>query len=304
MMRRILEENRLIILEAAIVEQLRRKKNITLDPELVNAPLIYDTNGKHELSLLYRGYIEIALSKALPFILCTPTWRANHERVSRTKAPPEINSDAIEFMREIRDSYGQASKTIMIGGLMGCKNDCYLPGEGLTASEAEKFHAWQIHQLSDKGVDFLMAETLPNVQEALGIARAMAITQTPYIISFVISRNGLILDGTSLLEASRIIDEGTQRPPIGYMINCSYPTFLQAETQPEEFMKRLIGFEANGSSLDQSDLDGAEQLRSDDVSEWGDEMLKLNRDFGVKILGGCCGTGPAHLEYIVRNWTG
>jgi methionine synthase I (cobalamin-dependent) len=28
-------------------------------------------------------------------------------------------------------------------------------------------------------------------------------------------------------------------------------------------------------------------------------MLELNKSYGIKILGGCCGTGNEHLKYIV-----
>ena len=45
----------------------------------------------------------------------------------------------------------------------------------------------------------------------------------------------------------------------------------------------------------------AEHLHSDDVSDWGDRMLELHRRFGVKILGGCCGTNADHLKYIVNH---
>jgi methionine synthase I (cobalamin-dependent) len=30
-------------------------------------------------------------------------------------------------------------------------------------------------------------------------------------------------------------------------------------------------------------------------------MIALNKKYGVKILGGCCGTNVEHLRYIVRN---
>jgi methionine synthase I (cobalamin-dependent) len=30
-------------------------------------------------------------------------------------------------------------------------------------------------------------------------------------------------------------------------------------------------------------------------------MLALNREYGVKILGGCCGTGPDHLKCLVAG---
>jgi len=39
----------------------------------------------------------------------------------------------------------------------------------------------------------------------------------------------------------------------------------------------------------------------DDPSEWGNLMIELNKRYGVKILGGCCGTGKQHLQYIVDH---
>ncbi|MCI5146399.1 MAG: hypothetical protein D3923_12930 [Candidatus Electrothrix sp. AR3] len=167
------------------------------------------------------------------------------------------------------------------------------------AIESEQFHSWQIDQLAQAGVDFLIAVTLPNVEEAKGIARAMDMTSIPYIISFVISRDGYVLDGTDLNVAIDIIDSITKNQPLGFMVNCAYPTFLCAAQQPPKLFKRLIGYQANASSLDHCDLDGADQLETETVSDWGDEMLKLNRLHGVKILGGCCGTGDTHLQYIV-----
>ena len=37
------------------------------------------------------------------------------------------------------------------------------------------------------------------------------------------------------------------------------------------------------------------------VMEHYGEMLALNRRFGVKILGGCCGTGVDHLRYLAAG---
>ena len=137
-------------------------------------------------------------------------------------------------------------------------DDCYRPEEGLSASESEQFHAWQIDRLERGGVDFLIAETLPAVDEAVGIARAMGRTALP---------------------------------------------FLCAAQQPRELFSRLIGYQANASSLDHCDLEQADELKAEDVSAWGDAMLDLNRSYGLTILGGCCGTGRAHLQYIVNPST-
>jgi S-methylmethionine-dependent homocysteine/selenocysteine methylase len=193
---------------------------------------------------------------------------------------------------------------IKIGGIVGCKNDCYKPEEGLSASEAEQYHAWQISRLERAGVDFLIAETLPNIEEAEGIARALEETGLPYVISFVIDRDGKVLDGTALAEAVDKLDDATARQPLGYMVNCAYPTFICAEKQPPELFRRLIGCLANASSLDHCELDGAERLQAESVEEWGSEMLTLNESHGVKVIGGCCGTGIAHLEYIASRWKG
>jgi S-methylmethionine-dependent homocysteine/selenocysteine methylase len=83
------------------------------------------------------------------------------------------------------------------------------------------------------------------------------------------------------------------------MVNCAYPSFLSAAQQPATLYQRLIGYQANASSLDHCDLDGAADLVADSISDWGDLMLELNRTYGVQILGGCCGTGGEHLRYLV-----
>lgn len=285
-------------MEASIVESLRRSEDIDLHPILVNAPLIYEETGRRALKKLYQGYIDIAVEANTPFLMCTPTWRTNQDRVIETGINPAINIDAVKFLRELRESQAEGKDSIRIGGMIGCKNDCYKPEEALSAQEAEKFHTWQLDQLKQGGVDFLIAETLPGVEEAVGIARAMESTGLPYFISFVISRDGLVLDGTDLDTAIRIIDTETNRQPLGFMVNCAYPSFLCAATQPPGIFKRLMGYMANASSLDQCDLDGAEELHQESTSEWGELMLDLNRTHGVKILGGCCGTGKDHLRYI------
>jgi len=59
--------------------------------------------------------------------------------------------------------------------------------------------------------------------------------------------------------------------------------------------------EANASSLDHLQLDGSVTLHADDISDWGNLMIALNKKYSVKILGGGCGTSVEHLKYIVRN---
>lgn len=300
-MQGLLDSNELVLMEAAIVERLRRSDDVELHPVLVNAPLIYDSRGRKAIRDIYQGYIDIANDAKLPFLMCTPTWRTNRQRVMDTGCPDAINIDAVRFLRELRDSQRQGSADIRIGGLIGCRNDCYQPQQALTAEAAETFHAWQIGQLKEGGVDFIIAETLPEVGEAIGIARAAERAGLPYFISFVISRDGRVLDGTPLAEAIGRVDASATRQPLGYMVNCAYPSFLCAADQPAALFARFSGYLANASSLDHCDLDGAAELKGESVADWGEAMLDLHRNYGVKILGGCCGTGVDHLRYLASG---
>jgi S-methylmethionine-dependent homocysteine/selenocysteine methylase len=299
-----IKEHDLILAEASVIEALRRSGKVDLHPRLEHALLVYDDAGKRVLTEIHRNYISFAQKTQIPIMVCAPTWRANYERISEASIQNDVNGDAVKYLLDLKAQWGAWAKNIIIGGLVGCKHDTYRPQEGLSVKDAEKFHAWQVDRQAEAGVDFLLAATLPAVPEATGIALAMGKTAVPYFIGFVINRHGYILDGTSLEKAFLEIDAATNRPPLGYMINCSYPSFLNVKRQPETVRSRLIGFQANASSLDHSELDGIECIQADDINDWGMHMIELYRKFGVKILGGCCGTGLEHLKYIVENIQG
>jgi len=300
-MRTFLEHHPQILMEAAVVERLRRAPGIELHPELVNAPLIYQEAGRQAMTAIYGGYMAIAQQARLPLMLCTPTWRANRERVTASAVSPRINQDAVAFMQEIATGLDAPGIPVRIGGLMGCRHDCYLPQQALDTAAAERFHQWQADALAEGNADFLMAQTLPSVDEALGMARAMESTGLDYIISFVIGRDGRILDGQELTTAIDRIDNQVRRAPLAYMVNCAYPTFLQADRQPPALFRRLIGCLGNASALDHCELDGAEALQGEPVATWGEAMLSLRDLHGMQVLGGCCGTGPEHLEYLALH---
>ena len=298
---KIIDNCNFILTESAVIESLRRGTDVHLHPRLENSLLIYEESGKIELSKLYQGFINVAHTGGVPITICTPTWRANQERILTAHITKDVNGDAVKYLKHLRSNWGSWAANIFIGGLVGCKNDSYKPDEGLSKNDAYEFHSWQINQLANADVDFLLGATLPALPEATGIAQSMAETEIPYIISFVINREGRILDGNSLEHSIDEIDAVCSRPPLGYMINCAYPSFLNAHKQPQRILSRLIGFQANASSLDHSQLDGAGTLQTDDMSDWGNLMIELNKKFGIKILGGCCGTNYKHLQYIVQN---
>ena len=299
----IIKQSPLILTECAISERLRRMSDVQLHPVLFNSPLIYDDAGRIRLTEVYSEYRNIALKAKLPILLCAPTWRLDRERIESTGICPSLNKDAVTFMLELKEQWQQPHSPLLTGALLAPKNDCYSPAAALDRNDARNFHSWQIDQLVESGVEIIIAQTFPALSEACGLADALSKTDIPYIISFVINRFSLILDGTPLAEAIAVIDQTVVRKPLGYMVNCVYPTFICPDRQPAEIFRRLLGIQANASSKDHGQLDGSETLQQDPLPDWRDQMLILNKRYGVKILGGCCGTDGTYLRSLTDTTT-
>jgi len=136
-------------MEAGVVERLRRDGTSELHPRLVHANFIANERGQGALARIYQSYIDVARAASLPLLLCAPTWRANRERVSEAGVHPDLNAEAVSFMTALRAAQGPMAHSIKIGGVIGCKNDCYRPEEALSTGDAQEFHAWQVGQLAD-----------------------------------------------------------------------------------------------------------------------------------------------------------
>ena len=290
--------------EFAVVERLRRSNKVRLDQHLEHALLIYDETGRVEIEAIYDEYFDLQKDAKVPFLLFSPTWRANRERMQKAQIDKDVNRDAVNFMREVKEKNIDKAETVLVGGLMGCKNDCYSPDEGLSVEESIDFHKWQIKRLVDAKVDFVFAASLPSIPEAEGIGKTMSNFSTPYILSFVIDNGGRLLDGTTLDEAFDVIDTSCEKKPVGFMVNCSHPSFFNRVELSEYALDRLIGYQGNASDKSHSELDGSENLHVGDITDWGECMIKLNKEYNIKILGGCCGTNGEHLSYLVENILG
>jgi homocysteine S-methyltransferase len=176
----------------------------------------------------------------------------------------------------------------------------------LPDAEAAHFHASQAQSLAQAKVDFLMGATLPALSEALGMARAMATTQVPYVISFVIRPTGALLDGTALHAAMSAIDTAVHPQPTAYMVNCIHPTVLKQalhrqSDRERQVRARLLGLQANTSPKPPEELDDAACLESQDPDTFAKAMVRLHTQLGVKALGGCCGTDERHIASIARR---
>jgi homocysteine S-methyltransferase len=287
--------------EGSVYERLRRQDGLAFDPELAHASLVYDSKGAAALEAIHREYWAIGRHHGVPLVALTDTWRANRERIERSafRGRP-VNEDNVRFLIQLRERVGAGGPPIFIGGQTGPKGDGYKPAAAPGTAEAERFHAPQVEALAAAGVDFLQASTLPSVPEAVGIARAMARTGRPYVLSFVIRRDGTVLDGTPLAHAIARIDEESAVAPSGYAVNCVHPAVMAAglATLPAVAVRRLVSLQANASSKSPEELDGSAAIDADEPQALAEALAHVARAFGIPIVGGCCGTDARHINCL------
>ncbi len=299
-----LEENDVILGEGAVIERIKRESDQELDPHIVNAAFIYDQRQRSLLADIVQGYLDIGNARGLPLFLSTPTWRASLERIqSAGYADRDVNADNYKFLDDLRKAYGAYAEKVVICGLMSCRGDAYNPADKLTEKEAKRFHSWQADKLAETGVDCLLAATLPALSEALGLAAAQAATGKPYIVSFVLRPQGTLLDNTPLKEAIATIDEKVSPKPLVYLANCTHASFFRSAISHQHnasplVRQRIIGLLANTAALEPEALDNSENLVSEKPEAFGRDMARLKEDFGLKLLGGCCGTDERHIAAL------
>ncbi|NOU59686.1 homocysteine S-methyltransferase family protein [Marinifilum caeruleilacunae] len=299
---KIYHQSELIVTEAALVERLKSEFNIRMDAMINHAGLIY-TNPK-VLEVFYKQYINVGQAFDLPIMMMTPTRKVNAETITLSSCfDKDVTGDACKFLNDIKAGYGDYSEKILIGALLGCRGDAYCGDKLLSKEEAYLFHRQQTMQLSSQEVDYLFAGIMPELNEALGMAKAMSETNLPYIISFMLRKDGCLMDGTVLSEAIKMIDNEVYPKPICYMANCIHPTNLhEALKHPlnknSEQLARFKGIQSNASVLSPEELNNSNLLHQNDFNEMIDEMVVLKKQYGFKILGGCCGTDERFLKSL------
>ena len=240
-----------VLMEGAVLERFKREYNILIEDDVALASAIYDKDSRRILKKLFVEYIDIANRYNIPIMITTPTRRANKERISNSEYSKNIIEDNVLFLKEIREEF---QDDIFIGGLMGCYGDAYKDNDGLSIEKSYEFHSWQANLFKEAEVNFLFAAIMPTLDEAIGMSKAMERTGLPYIISFIIRKDGRLIDGTTINDAIEIIDESVDRIPICYMTNCVHPDIVyEALSHPFNRTKivknRFRGIQANAACL-------------------------------------------------------
>src|SRR5712672_4367558 len=217
----------------------------------------------------------------------------------------EINIKAAQLAREVAQQFSTSSKPKFVAGSMGPTTK--LPSLGHIGFDAmAAAYEEQAAALMEGGVDVLLIETCQDLLQAkvatIGVLEAMrkAGKRLPVTVQVTLQESGTMLLGTEIGAALTAL-EPFEIDIIG--LNCA--------TGPVE-MNDAVRYLALNSTKEVSVLPNAGLPHN----EGGHAVYKLTPaelaeyhkhfvvDYGVRVVGGCCGTTPAHLKAVVEAVSG
>lgn len=212
----------------------------------------------------------------------------------------EINKAAANIAKRAAERMSTPSWPRYVAGAMGPTTKSLSITGGTTFSELAACYEEQALGLIDGGVDLLLLETsqdLLNVKAGfLGIQRAFEKrnVKLPLMLSATIEPMGTTLSGQSI-EAFYISVEHMN--PIAIGLNCATgPEFMQEHIRSLAQISRFpVSCYPNAGLPDEEGH----------YHETPDSLAKKLGDFAregwLNIVGGCCGTTPAHIEAIAEE---
>ena len=213
----------------------------------------------------------------------------------------ELNVLAVEIARRVRDEFTTADKPRFVAGSIG-------PGTKLSSLRQIRYddlllsYGEQIRGLLDGGVDLLLIETCQDILQAKAAIQAArdafdtCSRRVPLICQVTMETTGTMLMGTDISAALAILESFPEVSAIG--LNCA--------TGPREMSEhvRYLGQNCRRpiSVMPNAGLPEVVQGRArfplspEELAHWLREFVAHD---GASIVGGCCGTTPAHIRAVV-----
>jgi 5-methyltetrahydrofolate--homocysteine methyltransferase len=210
----------------------------------------------------------------------------------------EINRIAAELAREAAEGFADGRHRWVVGSVgPGTK----LPSLGhITYDEVEAAIAEQCRGLLDGGVDAILTETNQDtlyVKAAVNGARAAmreAGRDVPIFVQVTVETTGTLLVGPDISAAATVV-HALDVPLLG--LNCA--------TGPQEMAEHvrwlsqnwpgLLSVQPNAGLPELVDGRTHYPLGAAEMASW---MERFVAEDGINLIGGCCGTGDAHIAAL------
>ena len=279
-----------ILLDAATGTELQRRGADTRLPlwsarALVESPELVSAIHKDEVA-------------AGAEVLTANTFRTHRrtlEKAGLGGRSRELTLLAVGLAREAAEGAG---REVFVAGSLSPLEDCYRPDLVPEDEALAREHRDQAESLATARVDVILLETHNTVRELVAAARAAKATGLPYIASMVTDGAGRLLSGEPIEDAVRALE---RFDPDALSINCVPAARLSADlarlaaAAPD---RPLGAYGHLGLPADDFGWSFTEELSPEPYADHARGWVAL----GARLVGGCCGTTPAHtaaLRYAI-----
>ncbi len=217
---------------------------------------------------------------------------------------PKLQKTAVALAKRARTKAGADGK-VAIAGVISPLEHCYRPDLSPPYDAALREHQPMAEVFAAEKVDFLLAESMNTIHEAKAALAAGRAAKLPVWVSFVIGPEGELLSREPLADAVAEMEKGGAEAVL--VSNAPPADITRAAGRMKEFAKGPFGAFAHIGRFSPPSWKFDFHPQFIETEAWPPAQYQAEarrwKESGARIVGGCCGTTPAHTRAL-REWLG
>ncbi|QIS12446.1 homocysteine S-methyltransferase family protein [Nocardia arthritidis] len=283
-----------LLLDGGVASELERAGIPMADPWWTTAAL--RTEAKRQvLQSVHEAYLAAGAQ-----VITADTFRTNLRALRRTRLDDAGRAWMVHAAVGVAGAARKEARApeAWIAGSIAPVEDCYRPDLVPEDAELRAEHGWLARELSRAGVDLFLLETMNTIREArIALEQVLAVGGRAWV-SFVCGADGRVLSGEDLSGAVHAVQRAGAE---AVLVNCTSPAGTEAAMRALcRGRAGLIGAYPNIEDRTGPRTDGGGLPSALHPDEFAELLVRWRADYGLDILGGCCGASPAHLA-AARN---
>jgi 5-methyltetrahydrofolate--homocysteine methyltransferase len=253
------------------------------------APDLWNFERPEAIKALYQSFVDSGAD-----IILTNTFGSNRHRLKLHQAEDrvfEINRCGAELAREVADAAG---RPVIVAGSMGPTGELFAPLGALTEEDAVAAFREQAEGLKAGGADVCWIETMSAVEELRAAAMGAIEAGMPYTATASFDTAGRTMMGLNPADLPSVF-AGLPEQPLAVGANCGVGAsdLLYSLLQMSEGGEGMAFIAKANAGIPRFK---GEHIHYSGTPELMADYARLAVDGGARIVGGCCGTTPAHLS--------